>query len=224
MHCHDHLAAIFVTPFLVAAGLGNHRKTMLAQNFDDFSCAANWIPPAHGTASSIIFAPLGNLIGAGSNQSASASWALVMASASVSPAVAQPGNSGNTADQRLASGSNSTNNRNFIIKMITARPSSKQGDRYEETVRKSGAADSRNATSGKPEGKTGVGTTGLRVSTGPPTAQPKHGRTVARLKWRPRPLPWNSWRQLEIRGWSKYCWPDSSCIGPDTTRLARCCT
>jgi hypothetical protein len=33
--------------------------------------------------------------------------------------VAQPGISGNTADQRLASGSNSTNNRNFIIKMIT---------------------------------------------------------------------------------------------------------
>ena len=119
MHGHDHLSAIFVTPFLVAARLGNHRKTMLAQNFDDIPCAANWIPAAHGTASSIIFAPLGSLTGAGSNQSASASLALVMASASVSPAVAQPGISGNTADQRLASGSNSTNNRNFIIKMIT---------------------------------------------------------------------------------------------------------
>jgi hypothetical protein len=34
--------------------------------------------------------------------------------------VAQPGNSGNTADQRLASRSNSTNNRNFITKMITS--------------------------------------------------------------------------------------------------------
>jgi hypothetical protein len=43
-----------------------------------------------------------------------------MASASVSPAVAQPGNSGNTADQRLACGSNSTNNRNFITKIIAA--------------------------------------------------------------------------------------------------------
>jgi hypothetical protein len=32
--------------------------------------------------------------------------------------VAHPGISGNTADQRLASGSNSTNNRNFIIRMI----------------------------------------------------------------------------------------------------------
>ena len=118
MHGHNHLSAIFVTPFLVAARLGNHRKTMLAQNFDDFPCAANWIPVAHGTASSIIFAPLGNLTGAGSNQSASASVALVTASASVSPAVAHPGISGNTADQRLASGSNSTNNRNFIIRMI----------------------------------------------------------------------------------------------------------
>ena len=119
VHGHDHLAAVFVTPFLVAARLGDHRKTMLAQNFDDFPCAANWIPATHGTASSIIFAPLGNLTGAGSNQSAKASLALVTASASVSPAVAQPGISGNTADQRLASGSNSTNNRNFIIKMIT---------------------------------------------------------------------------------------------------------
>ena len=37
-----------------------------------------------------------------------------MASASESPADAQPGNSGNTADQRLAAGSNSTTARNFI--------------------------------------------------------------------------------------------------------------
>ena len=118
VHGDNHLSAIFVTPFLVAARLGNHRKTMLAQNFDDFPCAANWIPAAHGTASSIIFAPLGNLTGVGSNQSARASVALVTASASVSPAVAHPGISGNTADQRLASGSNSTNNRNFIIRMI----------------------------------------------------------------------------------------------------------
>ena len=118
MHGHNHLSAIFVTPFLVAARLGNHRKTMLAQNFDDFPCAANWIPAAHGTASSIIFAPLGNLTGTGLNQSASASVALATASASVSPAVAHPGTSGNTADHRFASGSNSTNKRNFIIRMI----------------------------------------------------------------------------------------------------------
>lgn len=120
VHCHDHLAAILVPPFLVAAGLGNHHKTILAQNFDNVSCAANWVPSTHGTASSIILAPLGNFIGAGSNQSARASWAFVTASSSVSPAVAQPGNSGNTADHRLASGSNSINNRNFITKIITA--------------------------------------------------------------------------------------------------------
>lgn len=125
VHGHDHLAAIFVPPLLVPARLGNQRKTIFAQNFDNISCAANWIPSAHGTASSIIFAPVGNLIGAGSNQRASASWAFVMASASVSPAVAQPGNSGNTTDQRFASGSNSTSSRNFIHRMIT--PPSRPG-------------------------------------------------------------------------------------------------
>ena len=44
-------------PFLVTARLGNHRKTIPSQDFDNVPCAANWIPPAHGTASSIIFAP-----------------------------------------------------------------------------------------------------------------------------------------------------------------------
>jgi hypothetical protein len=38
------------------------------------------------------------LVGAGSNQSVSGSWALATASSCVSPAVAQPGNSGNSAD------------------------------------------------------------------------------------------------------------------------------
>ena len=49
---------------------------MFARSFNDFPCAANWIPAAHCAASPIIFAPLGNLTGAGSNQSASASLAL----------------------------------------------------------------------------------------------------------------------------------------------------
>lgn len=51
---------------------------------------------------------------AGSNQRAKASFALAMASASVSPALAQPGNSGKTADQRWLSLSNSTTMRSFI--------------------------------------------------------------------------------------------------------------
>jgi len=114
VHGHNHLPAIFMTPFLMAAGLCNQHEAMLAQNLDDFLRIANWESPAHGTASSMSFAPLCSLTGEGSNQSSNASFALATASASVSPAEAQPGSSGKTADQRLVSGSNSTNRRNFI--------------------------------------------------------------------------------------------------------------
>jgi arabinose-5-phosphate isomerase len=40
---------------------------MFAQDFDGLVCAANWVLAARGTASSIIFAPFGNLTGTGSN-------------------------------------------------------------------------------------------------------------------------------------------------------------
>lgn len=115
MHGHNHLPAIFMTPFLMAAGLRHQFKAVPAQNLDDFPGVANWESPAHGTASSINFAPLFILTGVGSNQSPNASLALAMASASVSPAEAQPGNSGKTADQRFVSGSNSTKRRNFML-------------------------------------------------------------------------------------------------------------
>jgi hypothetical protein len=49
----------------------------------------------------------------GSNQSESASFALAIASSSVSPAEAQPGNSGKTADQRFVLSSKFTNKRKF---------------------------------------------------------------------------------------------------------------
>jgi hypothetical protein len=114
VHGHDHLPAIFMTPFLVTPGLRHQREAMLPQYFDNFFRVANWKPSAHGTASSINFAPLFILTGAGSNHSSNASFALAMAFASVSPAEAQPGSSGNTADQRLASGSNSTSRRSFM--------------------------------------------------------------------------------------------------------------
>jgi hypothetical protein len=114
MHGHDHLLAIFMTPFLVTSGLSHQRKAVLAQNFDDLFGVANWEPSAHGTASSINFAPLFILKGAGSNHSSNASFAFAMASASVSPAEAQPGSSGKTADQRFVSGSNSTSRRTFM--------------------------------------------------------------------------------------------------------------
>jgi hypothetical protein len=114
VHGHDHLPPILVSPFLMAAGLCNQHKAVLAQNLDDFLGVADWKPSAHGMASSISFAPLFILTGAGSNQSSNASFALAMASASVSPAEAQPGSSGNTADQRFVSESNSTRRRSFI--------------------------------------------------------------------------------------------------------------
>ena len=81
---------------------------------------ANWVAAAHGMANSKSLARLPNLTGACSNHKASASFALAMASSSVSPAEAQPGNSGNTADQLLTAGSNSTNKRNFMA--LLTRP------------------------------------------------------------------------------------------------------
>jgi hypothetical protein len=69
---------------------------------------------AQGTESSKILARLGNLILEGFSQSASASRAFSTASASVSPALAQPGTSGKTADQRSVNLSFSTTTLNFI--------------------------------------------------------------------------------------------------------------
>jgi hypothetical protein len=115
VHGHNNLTAIFMTPFLMAASLPNHDKTMPTKHFDNLLGIANWKPAAHDTANSINFAPLLILTGDGANHRARASLALTMASASVSPALAHPGNSGNTADQRPASGSNSTNKRSFMF-------------------------------------------------------------------------------------------------------------
>ena len=109
-----HLPTAFVTLFLVTAGLRDQAEAVFAQYFDDFLGVANWKSPAHGTASSMSFAPLRSLTGAGSNQNSNASLALATASSSVSPAEAQPGSSGKTADQRFVSGSSSTKRRNFM--------------------------------------------------------------------------------------------------------------
>jgi len=115
MHGHDHLPPIGMTPFLMTASLADQKETVFSQHSDDFFAVANWIAAARGTANSKSLAPLLNLTGAGSNHKTRASFALAMASSSVSPADAQPGSSGKTADQRFASGSNSTNKRNFMV-------------------------------------------------------------------------------------------------------------
>ena len=110
----DDLSSVGMPPFLMAAALVHEEETMLAQYADDVVGVADWEVPAQGRSSSTSLACLRSLTGDGSNQRASASLALAMASFSVSPAVAQPGSSGNTADQRFVGASNSTSNRNFM--------------------------------------------------------------------------------------------------------------
>jgi hypothetical protein len=117
MHGNYYLPAILMTPFLMTARLSDKLKAVLVQNLEDFLCVANWKSPTHGTASSTNFAPLFSFTGTGSNQSCNASFAFAIASCSVSPAEAQPGNSGKTADQRFVSGSCSTKSRNFITQI-----------------------------------------------------------------------------------------------------------
>ena len=122
MHGHNDLMAAGAPPFLVAAPLGIAHKTSLAQYADDVVCVADWKALAQGRATSRSFAFLGRSMGAGSNHNTRASRALATASSSVSPAVAQPGNSGNTADHRPVSQSCSTKSRNFMPGIILLKP------------------------------------------------------------------------------------------------------
>src|SRR5688572_15864546 len=114
-----------MTPFLVTAPLARENESVLLQDLRDFSRAANGKSPAHGSANSSTLAPWGNGTSAGSNHSANASFAFATASSSVSPALAHPGSSGKTADQRCASGSNSMTRRSFTtLKDSGFRPNS----------------------------------------------------------------------------------------------------
>jgi hypothetical protein len=114
VHGHNHLAPIGVTPFLMTASLADQPEAVLPQDPDNFLGVANWVAAAHGIANSKSLARLLILTGTGLNQRESASFALAMASSSVSPAEAQPGSSRKTADHRLVTGSSSTNKRNFM--------------------------------------------------------------------------------------------------------------
>ena len=114
VHRDDHLPAIRVTPFLMAAALDEKKETVPSQDADDVMGVTDGEMLAHGRATSSSLAPLCNSIGVGSNHNASASFALAMASVSLSPALPQPGNSGNTADHRFACRSYSITKRNFM--------------------------------------------------------------------------------------------------------------
>ncbi len=98
----------------MAPRLAGQCETMTSQDLRNLGRSADRKALAHGTASSKTFAPSASGTSEGLNQSASASLALATASSSVSPALAQPGSSGKTADQRFASASNSITRRSFI--------------------------------------------------------------------------------------------------------------
>ena len=123
VHGYDHLPAIGVSPFLVAAFLADHCKAVLAEDSDNFLAVADWEAFTHVSATSKTFAPAGTESGDGSNHNSNASFALRTASSSVSPAEAQPGSSGKKAAQRLVSGSCSTTSRSFMLETVTARQS-----------------------------------------------------------------------------------------------------
>src|SRR5438034_2580135 len=103
-----------MTPVLFRSFLAYQRKTMLTQDANDLLGCANREALAHVSATSKTFAPAGKSTGVGSNQSSRASFAFWIASSSVSPAEAQPGNSGKNAAQRFVSESCSTTSRNLM--------------------------------------------------------------------------------------------------------------
>src|SRR5438552_11308677 len=93
---HDHLASIGMSPFLMTASLSNFDKVVTSQDTNDIVRAANGKALAHYAETSINLADSARGISVGSNQSSRASFALAIASSSVSPAEAQPGISGKT--------------------------------------------------------------------------------------------------------------------------------
>lgn len=126
VHRYDHLAAVRMPPFLVASLLADHDEAVFLQDLDNFSSGANREAFAHVNATSSTFAPGENETGDGSNQSSNASFALPIASASVSPADAQPGSSGKKAAHRPVSGSCSTTNLSFMLcRIATSLPAGK---------------------------------------------------------------------------------------------------
>lgn len=113
----DDLATVWMTPLLVASLLPYHRDRAHARP-GRLVRIADREAAAHGRATSNTFAPAGIANDEGSNQRSSASRAFCTASSSVSPAEAQPGNSGKKAAHRSVSASRSTTSRSFIPSSI----------------------------------------------------------------------------------------------------------
>ena len=91
-----------MAPLLVTAALTHAREPMPAEDPDDVIGVANWEAMTQGRATSRSLPFFGMSTGVESNHKARASLALATACSSVSPALAHPGRSGNTADQRPA--------------------------------------------------------------------------------------------------------------------------
>ena len=115
MERHDHLTTLRAPPLLVAARLVDFLESVLPQNPRHFLGVADREPSTHPAETANTLARPGNLILEGLNQRERACRAFFTASRSVSPAEAQPGISGNTADQRPVSRSSATTNRNFML-------------------------------------------------------------------------------------------------------------
>src|SRR5436309_6727565 len=95
---HNHLTTIGMSPFLMTTFLSNFDKVVAPQNANDIVRVTDGIALAHQTVTSMSLADPSRGMSIGSNQSSSASFALATASSSVSPAEAQPGNSGKTEE------------------------------------------------------------------------------------------------------------------------------
>ncbi len=121
VHGHDDPPPVGMAPFLVTTALAHTREAMLPENPDDIIGVTAWEALTQGKATSRSLPFFGMSRGVGSNHKERASLALATASSSVSPALAQPGKSGNTADQRPACASYSSSTRNFMVKLYPGR-------------------------------------------------------------------------------------------------------
>jgi hypothetical protein len=117
----DDLPPVGMAPFLVATALAHAREAMLPENPDDIIGVADRKAVTQGKATSRSLPFFGMSTGVESNHNARASLALATASSSVSPALAHPGKSGKTADQRPACSSYSSSTRNFMVELYPWR-------------------------------------------------------------------------------------------------------
>jgi hypothetical protein len=117
VHGNDDLPPVGVAPLLVATTLTHAREAALAEHPNHFISVTDWEVVAQGKATSRSLPFFGMSTGLESNHNARACLPLATASSSLSPALAHPGKSGNTADQRPVCASYSSSSRNFMVEL-----------------------------------------------------------------------------------------------------------